>query len=133
MIIGYTSGVFDMLHVGHVIFLQECKNNCDVLHVGVDSDLRVKAMKGSFRPMQPADTRVENVSKHCDYAFIKQDVSSVYINKIKPSIIFESSLKKNIKIDRESQYTCIKIPYTDFISTTKIIEENWRAYIQAEV
>lgn len=121
MIIGYTSGVFDILHIGHENFLQECKKQCDILYVGVDSDYKVKQFKDSSRPIQPAFTRVKNVSKYCDYAFIKWAASYTYFEKIKPNIIFESSLKQNSKVlpDFKGQY--VKIPYTQGISTTELI------------
>ncbi|EJU9788322.1 adenylyltransferase/cytidyltransferase family protein, partial [Vibrio vulnificus] len=45
MIIGYTSGVFDMFHIGHSNFLEECRKYCDILYVAVDSDNRVKVLK----------------------------------------------------------------------------------------
>ncbi|MGR5274963.1 adenylyltransferase/cytidyltransferase family protein [Vibrio alginolyticus] len=121
MIIGYTSGVFDILHVGHRSFLQACKRQCDILYVGVDSDTRVKQLKGIFRPVQPEIERVKNVSKYCDYAFIKFNPSQTYFESIQPNVIFESSEKCNSKTIQGFQGKYIKIPYTKDISTTKLI------------
>ena len=123
MIIGYTSGVFDIFHIGHEHFLQECKNQCDIFYVGVDSDQRVKMLKGAGRPIQPAKIRVKNVSKHCDYAFIKWESSSYYLQTIQPNIIFESALKQNSSLARCSKIKYVKIPYTETVSTTKLITQ----------
>lgn len=121
MIIGYTSGVFDILHIGHENFLQACKRQCDILYVGVDSDTRVKQLKGTLRPVNPEIARVKNVSKYCDHAFIKWKASHTYLETIQPDIIFESSEKRNSTVFRGFQGKYIKIPYTKEISTTKLI------------
>ncbi|APC87711.1 adenylyltransferase/cytidyltransferase family protein [Vibrio parahaemolyticus] len=121
MIIGYTSGVFDILHIGHENFLQACKRQCDILYVGVDSDTRVKRLKGTLRPVNPETTRVKNVSQYCDYAFIKWKASHTYLETIQPDIIFESSEKRNSTVFRGFKGKYIKIPYTKEISTTKLI------------
>lgn len=60
-IIGYTTGVFDMFHIGHLHLLKKAKNNCDYLIVGVSSDELVKQYKGKT-PIIPFDHRLEIVS-----------------------------------------------------------------------
>lgn len=122
MKIGYTSGVFDLFHAGHKIFLQECKSKCDLLYVGVDSDLRVKRIKGLHRPIQSAVVRVKNVSLYCDHAFIKRKPSFEYFELIQPDVVFESSQKVKSTVIENSDIQYIQIPYTDEISTTKLIE-----------
>ncbi|WP_434137617.1 adenylyltransferase/cytidyltransferase family protein [Photobacterium leiognathi] len=121
MIIGYTSGVFDLLHIGHENFLQACKRQCDILYVGVDSDTRVKQLKGTSRPIQQEIIRVKNVSKYCDYAFIKWNPSHTYFKTIQPDIIFKSNEKRNSNGIKSFQGKYIEIPYTKEISTTKLI------------
>jgi len=54
-----TNGCFDLLHVGHVRYLQEAKQMGDVLVVAVNSDLSTKALKGPQRPLVPQQERVE--------------------------------------------------------------------------
>ncbi len=49
--IGFTSGVFDILHPGHVDYLEKAKIQCDVLIVGVNSDASVRQNKGELRPI----------------------------------------------------------------------------------
>lgn len=48
---GFTNGCFDILHRGHVEYLQECKNRCTYLIVGVNTDDSVKLLKGKNRPI----------------------------------------------------------------------------------
>lgn len=122
MIIGYTSGVFDKFHIGHKIFLFECLSQCDILHIGVDSDSRVKKLKGHSRPIDCVIKRVYNVSKYSDHVFIKDNLSSYYLDFIKPDIVFDSDQKITDSSKENLKYKRIIIPYTHFISTTKLIE-----------
>ena len=49
--IGLTSGCWDLFHYFHLCSLERCKNLCDILIVGVDSDSLVKSTKGPERPI----------------------------------------------------------------------------------
>ncbi len=53
----FTNGCFDILHVGHVKYLQEAKSFGDVLIVGLNSDASVKRIKGASRPINVAEDR----------------------------------------------------------------------------
>jgi D-glycero-beta-D-manno-heptose 1-phosphate adenylyltransferase len=55
----FTNGVFDILHPGHVRYLQEARREGDALVVGVNSDRSVKAIKGPLRPINSEDERAE--------------------------------------------------------------------------
>ena len=50
-IVGFTSGVFDLLHPGHVSYLEEARSRCDALIIGLNSDSSVRANKGDGRPV----------------------------------------------------------------------------------
>ena len=54
-----TSGSFDLIHLGHVKYLQKAKEFGGVLVVGVDSDAKIRRRKGDDRPMVPEDERLE--------------------------------------------------------------------------
>ncbi len=55
----FTNGVFDLLHPGHVRYLQQARRLGDALIVGVNSDRSVRANKGEGRPIIPEDERRE--------------------------------------------------------------------------
>ena len=55
----FTNGVFDLLHPGHVRYLQKARALGDALIVGLNSDRSVRSNKGPGRPMTPEDERAE--------------------------------------------------------------------------
>jgi len=60
--IAFANGVFDILHVGHVRYLQDAARVADVLVVAVNGDASVRAIKGEGRPVTPEHERAEIVS-----------------------------------------------------------------------
>jgi D-beta-D-heptose 7-phosphate kinase/D-beta-D-heptose 1-phosphate adenosyltransferase len=58
----FTNGVFDLLHPGHVRYLQAARREGDALIVGVNSDRSVRANKGPTRPITPQNERAEIVA-----------------------------------------------------------------------
>jgi D-beta-D-heptose 7-phosphate kinase/D-beta-D-heptose 1-phosphate adenosyltransferase len=58
----FTNGVFDLLHPGHVRYLQAARRQGDALVVAIDSDASVRANKGPDRPVTPEDERAELVA-----------------------------------------------------------------------
>jgi rfaE bifunctional protein nucleotidyltransferase chain/domain len=58
----FTNGVFDLLHPGHVRYLQRARALGDALIVGVNSDRSARANKGPSRPVNPEDERAEVVA-----------------------------------------------------------------------
>ena len=53
----FTNGCFDILHTGHVTYLNEAKRQGDILIVGVNSDKSVKRLKGETRPINSENDR----------------------------------------------------------------------------
>jgi rfaE bifunctional protein nucleotidyltransferase chain/domain len=76
--IAFANGCFDLLHVGHIRYLQGAKEQGDVLVVGVNGDRPVAALKGPGRPLLPAEARVELVAAlECvDYVVIFDDLTA---------------------------------------------------------
>jgi rfaE bifunctional protein nucleotidyltransferase chain/domain len=56
------NGCFDLLHVGHVRYLENARRHGDVLFVGINADAAVTRLKGPGRPLMPADERAELVA-----------------------------------------------------------------------
>jgi rfaE bifunctional protein nucleotidyltransferase chain/domain len=55
----FTNGVFDLLHIGHLRYLQQARAHGDALIVGLNSDRSVRANKGPERPIMPEGERAE--------------------------------------------------------------------------
>lgn len=74
----FANGCFDLLHVGHVRYLQAAREQGDVLVVGVNSDRAVQALKGRGRPLLPAEARVEIVAALAavDYVVVFDEVTA---------------------------------------------------------
>lgn len=85
----FTNGCFDILHVGHMTYLEEAKEFGDYLFVGVNSDDSVKRLKGPTRPINSEKDRAELLAglKAVDYTVIfTEDTPVELIGELKPSI-----------------------------------------------
>ncbi len=76
--IALTSGTFDLLHAGHLQYLDAVKSLGDIVVVMLSSDSRVKARKGPERPIIPEDDRAQMLDalKVVDYVFIDPATSA---------------------------------------------------------
>lgn len=89
MIIGYTTGVFDLFHIGHLNLLKNAKSMCDKLIVGVTADELV-SYKGKI-PVVPFDERIEIVRscRYVDLAVPQNDMDKLNAcKKLKVNILF---------------------------------------------
>ena len=130
MIIGYTAGVYDLFHMGHLNLLKNAKGMCNKLVVGVTVDELVK-YKGK-QAMIPFDERIEIVRscKYVDAAVPQYDMDKLTMcKKLGAKILFVGddwyNTEKWNKYEEEFKKEGIKIiyfPYTKSISSTKIRE-----------
>jgi len=85
----FTNGCFDILHVGHVRYLQAAKVKGDLLVVGLNSDSSVKKLKGKKRPIVPEKERAEMLAalEVIDYVVIFDELTAKgVIGKLQPDI-----------------------------------------------
>lgn len=128
------TGVFDLLHQEHKIFLQKAKAVGDILIVGIESDVRVRKMKGEGRPVQHEQARLSVIQKlsYVDEAFILPESFSSpqdhedLIAFIKPSILAISSHsehqdKKRVLMEKYGGSLHIVHEHNPNISTTKTL------------
>jgi len=132
MIIGYTTGVFDLIHIGHLNILRSAKALCDVLIVGVATDELVMAYKKKY-PIISFDDRIEVVRavRYVDAA-IRRDIRDKLKEwqRIKFNVAFvgDDWLDSEEWIDWERRLSEINVrviylPHTPTISSTKIMSK----------
>ena len=130
MIIGYTTGVYDLFHIGHLNLLKSAKGMCDKLIVGVTVDELV-AYKGK-KAMIPFEDRIEIIRsiKYVDAAIPQHDMDKLSAcKKIGAQILFvgddwygTEKWKEYEKEFAEAGINIVYFPYTKGISSTKITE-----------
>jgi rfaE bifunctional protein nucleotidyltransferase chain/domain len=127
-----TNGCFDILHVGHVRYLQKAKKLGDVLIVGVNSDKSTKMNKGKNRPIVPENERIEMLAAlECvDYVFMfDKKIPNKWVEKIRPDFhvkACDNSYGIEQCVERfaveKSGGKVVLVPKTEGKSTTNIIE-----------
>lgn len=128
MIIGYTSGVFDLFHIGHLNLLKNAKSMCDKLVVGVTVD-DLAQYKGRS-PMIPYSDRAEIVRavRYVDAVVPQTDMDKAAMcRKIGASLLFVGDdwygTDKWREIEKDLSELGIQViyfPYTQGVSSTKI-------------
>ena len=128
MTIGYTTGVYDLFHIGHLNLLKNAKGMCDKLIVGVTVDELV-AYKGK-KAMIPFEDRIEIVRsiKYVDAAVPQYDMDKLTAcKKLGAEVLFVGDdwygTEKWQQYEKEFNEAGIRIvyfPYTKGVSSTKI-------------
>ncbi len=86
----FTNGCFDILHVGHLRYLEAARHLGDILIVAVNSDASVRGIKGDERPIIGERDRVEMVAGlHCvDYAILfSEETPFQIIERLQPDVL----------------------------------------------
>ena len=123
----FTNGCFDILHAGHVKYLEESKNLGDILIIGLNSNHSVSLLKGDQRPINDEMDRAIILSslKSVDYVVIfDEDTPYNLIKAIKPHILVKGGDYKGKRVVGDDIANELK--YINFIknkSTTKLIEK----------
>jgi len=127
-----TNGSFDLLHIGHIRFLQRAKTLGDVLIVLLNSDASIRKLKGPTRPILPQRIRAEvMVAQRCvDFVSIfSQDNPLALLRKIKPNVHAKGGSWKTERIAAERRLVeswggKLKLfPMIGDHSTTKLIDK----------
>lgn len=128
MIIGYTAGVYDLFHIGHLTLLKNAKGMCDKLIVGVTVDELVE-YKGK-QAMIPFEDRIEIVRsiRYVDAAIPQYDMDKLTAcKKLGASVLFVGDdwygTKKWLEYEKEFMKEGIRIvyfPYFQGVSSTKV-------------
>lgn len=133
----FTNGCFDLLHLGHVRYLQEARAEGDFLVLGLNNDAGVRALKGAGRPLVPEQERAEILAAlNCiDYITIfGEPTAGPLVHLLQPTIYVkggdyanagsnqpDSSRLPEAKIVQEYGGSVRLIPYLPHHSTTELI------------
>lgn len=129
------TGCFDLLHSAHKKFLKAAKQQGDILLIGLESDLRLRQLKGPNRPLNSLSTRFNNLAqlKLADYLFpLPEDFSSpqdheYLIKTLRPHILAVSSHTPNLQakqaiLAKYGSKTLTVLPHNPNISTSQLIK-----------
>jgi rfaE bifunctional protein nucleotidyltransferase chain/domain len=127
----FTNGVFDLLHPGHVRYLQDARDEGDVLIVGVNSDRSVKAIKGATRPITPEAERAEILAAvNCVDAVVifDQDNPQTIVQRLQPDVLAKGAdWAADAIIGRDAVEArggrVVRIPLAEGYSTSDIIKK----------
>ncbi len=137
----FCSGSFDLTHVGHILFFEDCKKFGDILIVGVGDDKSIKELKGASRPILNEHIRLKTVDsfKPVDYCLLNTGSSNNPFYEIKKILeilrpdfyvvnedAFDISIRQEFckKYDMELKILKRQCPEEyEKISSTKIIEK----------
>ena len=129
--VGFTSGVFDLLHAGHVEYLTKASQIVDALFVGVNADSSVKSNKGELRPINPERQRAEVVAglRAVAHVFVFDELNNnVNIELLKPDVYIKAG---DYSVDKLTSRHIVEsyggrieiIPFREGHSTTSIIDK----------
>ena len=126
-VIGYTSGVFDILHIGHVNLLRNARALCDKLIVGVSTDDLVLEYKLK-RPVMPFEYRIEIVRslRYCDVAIPQTELNKQgIVKKLAIDVLFVGDdWYQNNYGGEKCGVPVVYLPHTLGVCSNNLREEN---------
>ena len=126
----FTNGVFDLLHVGHVRYLQQAREMGNALVVAVNSDASVRELKGETRPLMNENDRAEILASlvTVDYVTIFHDISPrSLIAELLPDVLVKGGDYALNEIHGREEVEkaggrVVSLPFVEGASTSRIIE-----------
>lgn len=130
----FTNGCFDILHCGHVKYLAKAKEMGDILVVGINNDESIKRLKGSTRPINNLQERIEVlkglacIDYIVSFGKVGDDTPIQLIKTLKPQVFVKGGdytykyLPEKVTID-EIGCKLAFVPFTDNKSTTSTIKQ----------
>lgn len=126
----FTSGCYDLLHVGHLRSFEQASALGDVLVVGVNRDPRVRELKGEGRPLVPERQRAEMIAGLGIVDFVAlfgEDDASALIRAIAPDVVCKGGEYRGSRIPEEDAIESVgghfhHLKLTPGVRTTNLIE-----------
>ena len=132
----FTNGCFDLIHIGHIRYLEKAKTLGDILVVGMNSDRSVQTLKGPKRPILPQEERAEILSGlGCvDYITVFDEQTPLeLISSLQPHTLVkggdwtkETTVGKEV-VERSGGEVVI-LPFEEGSSTSNLIETILKRY-----
>lgn len=127
----FTNGVFDILHVGHVRYLEQARALGDALVVAINSDATVRKLKGAGRPLMIQRERAEILAamRAVTYVTIFDDVSPrSLIAELLPDVLVKGGDYALDEIHGREEVEAaggrvISLPFVEGVSTTRLLEK----------
>jgi D-beta-D-heptose 7-phosphate kinase/D-beta-D-heptose 1-phosphate adenosyltransferase len=128
----FTNGCFDLLHAGHVIYLEKAKACGDVMVLGLNSDASVRGLKGEGRPVVVEDDRARVIAalESVDAVIIfNEDTPRDLIVKLRPDVLVKGDDYTEEQIAGAKEVRSwggdvVLIPLVEGRSTTSILQKN---------
>ncbi len=132
----FTNGCFDLIHLGHVRYLEQARELGDLLVVGINSDRSVKQLKGASRPVVGQEERSEVLAAlHCvDVVVIFDEPDPLaLIGRLQPDILVKGADWPRDGIIGGDYVEArggrvVRIPFEEGVSTTRLIERILACY-----
>ena len=129
----WTNGCFDILHRGHVSYLEQAAQSGDLLVVGLNSDSSVRSVKGPDRPVNCQDDRAQALGAlSCvDYVVVFDDPTTVRLLKLLEPDVYAKGGDYTIDTINQDERKVVEayggsieiLPEVKGVSTTRIIEQ----------
>lgn len=127
--VAFTNGCFDILHSGHVSYLEQARNTGDCLVVGLNSDRSVRAIKGESRPINPEHDRARVLSALAcvDYVVMFDEETPLeLIRAVRPDTLVKGADWPEDKIVGGPEVKAaggkiVRIPFEHQVSTSEVI------------
>ena len=126
----FTNGCFDILHVGHIRYLQRARSLGDALLVAINSDRSVRELKGAGRPIMNEQERAEMLAALAavDYVIVFDDISPrSLIAEVLPDVLVKGGDYQINEIHGREEVEAaggrvMALPFVEGASTSSIIE-----------
>jgi D-beta-D-heptose 7-phosphate kinase/D-beta-D-heptose 1-phosphate adenosyltransferase len=130
MRVAFTNGCFDVVHAGHVTYLQEARAQADLLVVGLNSDASVRALKGKNRPIHSEMARAQVLAglQAVDYLSIFEESTPIsLIQALRPDVLVKGAdypKDEVVGADFVESYggRVHLAPFNEGFSTTRILQ-----------
>jgi D-beta-D-heptose 7-phosphate kinase / D-beta-D-heptose 1-phosphate adenosyltransferase len=126
----FTNGCFDILHVGHIQYLEQSRALGDKLIVGLNSDASVRRLKGPTRPVNnQADRKRMLMALRCvdEVVIFDEDTPYELIVSLQPDIVTKGGDYSPENVVGYGLAEVVILPYVDGKSTTRVLEHADRA------